>query len=443
MKLPHYNLKPIIIIVLIFLIPCILIFSYHPKNQSVSGKTVFNTSPDKLNCKIDIWSWDVNAIEALTEKFNEKYPNVKVNIMDTAWADVPMKLKAAIMTGNNVPDVVQVEIGFLGDIRNLDGLENLSDPPYNGSEFDGKFVDYYEPLCRNKDGKFTSLPVAPGASATFYRRDIAKKYLGTDDPDELEKLLSDWDKALEAGRRIKEKSGGSVALVGDASEIYDTIIRQMDTVWVDKDGILRFEDKVRQAANMAVKVRREGLDAGAVAWSSAWMDLFKNGSTFVAPSGTWLEAYVIKVNDPVGYGKWGVISTPGGNVNNGGSSYAIPSAAKQKEAAWYWVRQSTTDPATQLYHFEKTANYPALKTVIESPVFNQSLTYFNGQKAWNKYVQMIKDLKTPPINKYDFLASRIASENVNRAISGKISVDQAINESEYQIKEIINILERK
>lgn len=408
-----------------------------------SQGVVFNTPPDKLKCDISIWTWDVNAVKALTEKFNEKYPYVNVNIIDTAWADVLPKLKAAIMTENDVPDVVQIEIGFLGDARNLDGLENLSDAPYYGSEFNGKFVDYYEPLCRNRDGKFTSLPVSPGASATFYRRDIASKYLGTDDPDQLENIFTSWERVIEIGRLIKEKSDGNVFVIGDALEIFETILKQLNVTWVDENGKLRYEEDVRKAANIAIKARREGIDAGVVSWSTAWVELFEKGNTFMTPSGTWLEGYVIKENDPEGYGKWGVMSTPGGNVNVGGSSYAIPSSAKQKEAAWYWIKTATTDPAAQVYHFERSACIPALKTALDDPIFEKTSAYLGGQKAWKKYVQMMKDIKSPAINKHDFLASRIVNENISRAIKGKITVDQAINESEYQISEIINILERK
>ena len=54
----------------------------------------------------------------------------------------------------------------------------------------------------------------------FYRRSLAKKYLGTDDPDEISKKFCSWDSLIATGKELNEKSGGTVKLLPNYGETY-------------------------------------------------------------------------------------------------------------------------------------------------------------------------------------------------------------------------------
>ena len=55
--------------------------------------------------------------------------------------------------------------------------------------------------------------MAVNTGRILVQKALAKEYLGTDDPQELYEMLSSWDKIVETGKQVYEKSGGKIALI--------------------------------------------------------------------------------------------------------------------------------------------------------------------------------------------------------------------------------------
>ena len=79
----------------------------------------------------------------------------------------------------------------------LDIWEDITKEPYN---FDtSQVMDYLIPLETSESGIYVG-PECPSVAGLAYKRELAKEFLGTDDPKELEKMLSDWDSFIEKGK---------------------------------------------------------------------------------------------------------------------------------------------------------------------------------------------------------------------------------------------------
>lgn len=51
---------------------------------------------------------------------------------------------------------------------------------------------YLAELGTNNKGTFVDIPNTAAPGGVFYRRDLAKEYFGTDDPEEIGKMMLDW-----------------------------------------------------------------------------------------------------------------------------------------------------------------------------------------------------------------------------------------------------------
>ena len=63
-------------------------------------------SAAELKGEINVWAWSqsARALESTVADFNEKYPDVKVNIVELPWAEVHNKLLIALAAGSGAPD---------------------------------------------------------------------------------------------------------------------------------------------------------------------------------------------------------------------------------------------------------------------------------------------------------------------------------------------------
>src|SRR5689334_9484802 len=80
---------------------------------------------------VTIWMWKA-AHETLTKSgvldaFAKEYPDVKVEVVEYAPADVYQKLPLALQAGTGAPDISLVENSHLAQIVSLGGLTDMTD----------------------------------------------------------------------------------------------------------------------------------------------------------------------------------------------------------------------------------------------------------------------------------------------------------------------------
>ena len=82
-----------------------------------------------------------------------------------------------------------------------------------------KQYKYTQDVVTDSEGNLKGLSWQGCPGVLFYNRAAAKEVLGTDDPDELAAMLSDWDKIVEVGKQVYEKSDGKIALLDDVESV--------------------------------------------------------------------------------------------------------------------------------------------------------------------------------------------------------------------------------
>ena len=123
--------------------------------SSSGGSSKTSTNPADVSGTVTWWDTSDATNEApnyktLIDKFEAKYPKIKVNYVNVAFSEAENKFKTAAQSGAGAPDVMRADVGWtptfasLGYLQPLDGtpaLENDSDylpGAYGSDKFNGK-----------------------------------------------------------------------------------------------------------------------------------------------------------------------------------------------------------------------------------------------------------------------------------------------------------------
>lgn len=392
-----------------------------------------NKKPAEYTGSVTVWSWnDELKTSTIIDKFNAIYPNVKINLVtipndNNAYTT---KLQSTLSSGVGVPDVFLTESAYVKKFVNLDFYENLTKAPYNAEDLTKKMVPYTVKVGRNdKDNSIRALSWQATPGGFFYRRDMAKALLGTDSPDDIQKLvgtsIADF---IKFGETIKDKSAGKITLLSDYSELANIARGSRTTGWV-KDGKLVIDPKITDFIDQAVTVRKEGLDSKLADWSPAWTasmattDATKGVFGYVLP--TWGLQFVLQQNAPKATGNYGFVQAPT-PYSWGGSWLGIAKASTNKDLAWQFVKCITTnvDFLTAYSKNDFVNNTDIQATVSASADGNNA--FLAGQNVYKPYTALVKNVNGDLITEYDDTINNAFNADVDLFINGKIASKDAL-----------------
>ena len=279
------------------------------------------------------WGWDSNCYQPVIDAYMESHPNVKIEATATEWGDMLTKAQQALASGSELPTIIPMDITLIGNWKKMGITENLLDYGLDTSKYNPALIE----AATDDEGKVIGLfeNVCPAGIA--YKRDLAKEYFGTDDPEELAEMFSSYDAYVEKGREVAEKSDGEVFLFHSGQAVAEWLYFASDITNVTDDTI-NMTEKMTDVMGKLVELR----DAGAV-------DSYQNGTAeanatyaddkhIFYPCPDWALTYYIESNDPEGSGNWGLIKAPEG-YSHGGTAMGISSSAteEQKEAAYDFI----------------------------------------------------------------------------------------------------------
>lgn len=158
------------------------------------------------------------AAKAAVPRWNKRHPDIEIKLVSLQYADHHTAMSTALATGSGLPDVMAVDFRFIGKFVEAGGLEDLLKAPYNAGLLREKFVRFTVPQASNSKSELAALPTDIGPGTLLYRKDIVEKAGVTE-----AELTQGWESYIEAGRKIKAKTGAY--LLADAADIRDIVIR--------------------------------------------------------------------------------------------------------------------------------------------------------------------------------------------------------------------------
>ncbi|MEN2774793.1 extracellular solute-binding protein [Acetivibrio clariflavus] len=353
-----------------------------------------------VHSEITLWDWDVDNMAAINEDFNKYYPNIKVNMVYVSYDEYIKKIKTAIATGDELPDIGKLEMDARGKLISMDLWENLEAEPFN---LDRENIhDKLIPLCVNEEGQVIGIESGPGPAGLAYRRDLAEEYFGTDDPKELEKIFNSWNAFILKGMEVNQKSKGKVFMMSGAEDIY-TVLGNQNSAQLIKNGKLNIDDALIENFRIIKEmIDKKVIDRLELQEPNCWQDSFESGRYIFYPCANWYPKYVIKANDPKGKGRWGFMLPPGGPYNWGGSLFSISKTSKNKEAAWTYIKWSFLTREGAVSYRDNMGYLSPYKKIYEDPKFYDIKDdFFAGQALMKIFSGILDDVSQIYISPYD------------------------------------------
>ncbi len=370
-------------------------------------------------------------VEAAIPAWKKLHPNVDIKVVSRQFADHHTAMTTALSTSFYLPDVMALEVGYVGRFAQGGGLEDLSKPPYDIRRFEASYVPYAFQQATSRAGSVVAAPTDIGPGTLLYRADI----LARANVSEAE-LIRSWDSYVDAGIRIKAATGAY--LLPHAREMKDILIRTGiqpgEGLYFDKDSrVLVNSPRFLRAFELARKIRHNKLDARVSAWSNEWSEGFKRGTLATQMSGAWLAGHLGNWLAPGTKGQWRAAQLPEGAwAAYGGTFFAIArgAPAASKPLAWEFIRFMTLDRERQLAAFKSQDAFPALLAAHDDPFFEQPLEFLGGQNARLLWRVAARKASAVDVHKQDSFASEVIDTELDKVLDRGKDISVALADAE-------------
>ena len=410
---------------------------------ALAGAMGLGSSP-ALAVDVTIWCWDTNfngaAMREAAAHYTATHPDVKIIIEDSNTQDqIRQKLQTQLVAGSTegLPDIVLIQddqakkylLSFPG------AFEPLSD------SIDMSQFAAYKVAAATVDGKSYSLPFDSGVTGLFYRSD----YFAAAGFSEADMQNLTWDRLLEIGKTVKEKTG-HVLFGIDYNEVgwIRMMLNSAGQWYFNPDGSLNLvgNPTFKAALEVYQKIWTDGLAKPVSGWTN-FTNSFTGGDVAAVPIGVWIVG-TIKANAAGDAGKWAIAPVP--RLDTEGSA----NASNWGGSSWYVLSSSPADEKAAAIDFLKTiwagdvdfyqailSNTGAVGTwtkAREGAAYQAKDDFFGGQPVWQNFATWLAQV--PDVDYGIFTAE------VDSAISAQLptiaeggDIDAAIETINAQAKQ--------
>ena len=418
-------------------------------SASNNSSTQGGAEETKLDDKLVVWTL-ANDLVDFGKKFQEE-TGVEVDTVVIEPADYPTKVQTALLAGESEPDIIVGEPQMLEDFYDAGFFANLDD--FGAKDYADQIVDYVWQVGQDADGIQRAISYQITPAGFYYRRDIAKEVFGTDDPDEVGKLFSSYDKILETAQTLKD--AGYRIFASDAELNFFS----GDSAWV-VDGKLNVDQARYDYMDLCVDLYQKDLTAYANQWSTPWYQAmagevpilsadiqnYEDDSVNVWDATEFAEATegmdktevfafglpawgVLTLRDNVGEtsGKWGVCSGPAYGMS-GGTFIGISALSQRKDLAWDFLKFCTLDEDTANWWIEASqGDTVSLKSVLEQHKDDENPVYGN-EKLYAFWLKQAEGIDYSKVTRYDKAIGDAWGKAISAVKTGQETKDEAIEE---------------
>ena len=423
---------------------------------------IYGTGPETIN----LWSFTdeipkmVGQYIKQNPEFGEKY-TVECTIIATDGGAYQTALDNALVAGGDTaPDMYAAEAAFILKYSQGDMADFAA--PYKdlGINADAKIkeadIAKYSVEIGTRNGQVVALGYQATGCAMIYNAEIAKDVFGTDDPEEIEKIVGagsgNWDKFFEAAEKLKEKGYAAVSGPGD---IWNACEKSADKAWLI-DGQLTIDPKREKYLDIAKTLKDNGWSNDTNSWSEGWYtDMKGEGAqkVFAYFGPAWLINYVMIGNsggNKIGegtYGQWRVCAPPVGFFWGGTWILANKDTDNKEGVAELieWITLDCSDTGLQylwangLVDWENDPNTATAKDTVASAVVmaksDGTLDFCGGQNIFPAFIAGNKYASAKAMTQYDETINGYFTDAAVQYAEGNVSREEAIENFKTNVQD--------
>ncbi len=368
--------------------------------------------------------------------WNRLHPDVEVKVVSRQFTDHHTAMTTALSTSFYLPDVMALEVGYLGRFAQGGGLEDLSLDSYGIKRFQSNYVPYAFQQATNRKGAVVAAPSDIGPGTLLYRTDLLTK-AGVSEAE----MTASWDSYVAAGAKIKAATGAY--LMAHARDMKDIVIRTGikpgDGLYFDsQSNVLVTSPRFVRAFELARKVRQQKLDAKVIAWSNEWSEGFKRGTIATQMSGAWLSGHMNNWLAPSTRGLWHAAQLPEHSYAAfGGTFFAIPKGvpAEHKQLAWQFIQLMTLNREVQLGAFKSQDAFPALIETYDDLFFELPIEFLGGQKGRAIWREAATHITAIAVHKQDSFADEVINTELDKVLDRGKDISVALADAQRLLQQ--------
>lgn len=371
------------------------------------------------------------VVKDFLPQWKQRYPTVDIKVVSRQFNDHHTAMTTALSTSIYLPDVMALEVGFLGRFSQGGGLEVLSAPKYPFIADRQRFTPYAFEQTLNRQQQPVAVPADLGPGTLLYRKDLLDQ-AGIDEAS----LTRSWDDYVRAG--IQLKAATKAYLVPHAREVKDIMIRvglqPGEGIYFNRESAALINTpRFERAFQLASTIRQNKLDARVAAWSNEWSEGFRRNTLATQLTGAWLAGHLNNWLAPKTKGLWRAAQLPENSwAAFGGTFYAIARRAPEanKPYAWEFIRQLTYERTQQIAAFRSQDAFPALIAAQDDPFFNEPIPFLGGQQARLIWRDAAQKVKAVPVHKQDAFADEVINTELDKVLDRGKSIKLALGDAQ-------------
>lgn len=409
------------------------------ETTAVKAAKAGNAEADK---KLVVWTLGDDLME-FADRYCTENTDVQIETVKIAPADYPTKVQTAMRGRQTTPDIIVGEPQMLEDMYEAGYFEDLNQAPYNAQEYADKIVDYIWKVGQDSEGIQRTISYQITPCGIFYRRDIAQKVFGTEDPDEIGKLFQDYDTILKTGETLRD--AGYKIFATESEMAYF----RGDNAWV-VDNKLVLDDSRENYMDLCVNLYQNDMTAYVGQWSTTWYQAMggpvpiigkdanvwdENEMKEAAASGNTTEIFayglpawgVLTMRDHVGElsGKWGVCQGPSYGFS-GGTFIGISALSENKELAWDFLKYCTLTEETLDWWIEASqGDVVSYLPCLEKHKDDKNSVY-GDEKLYEFFLEQAEGIDYSKVTRYDKKIDDAWAEAIGSVKTGEKTKEEAI-----------------
>ena len=309
------------------------------------------------------------------------------------------------------------------------------DTPYTMSVADLGITDadlaeqyqYTKDVVTDSNGVLKGISWQGCPGVLFYNREVAKEVLGTDEPTEVQKYVSDWDTFVATAETMK---GAGYHMVSSVMDTYRVYSNNVTSKWVE-DGKINIDPNIMKWVEDS-KVMYDAGQAGVHAmWSDDWSKgFYPEGKVFCYFGPAWLINFCMAadVEGSVGnLGLWGATEGPQGFFW-GGTWICAATGTDNASIVKDIMLKLTTDPEVMKEIVVKDDDFVNNKSVMNAMAKDTgySSKILGGQNPLAMYCAGVETIDLSNLSNYDSGCNADFQSAITNYFEGNATLEDAL-----------------
>ena len=360
---------------------------------------------------------DIDVVWNITPNENNAYQN---NLDETL-------LKQADASADDKIDLFLVEADYAPKYVDSDYTMPIKDLGITDSDI-SKQYKYTQDVVTDSDGNLKGLSWQGCPGVLFYNRAAAKEVLGTDDPDEVQKSVSDWDTFNATAEKMK---AAGYKMTSTANDTYRVYSNNVSSKWVT-DGKITIDDNIMKWVDDSKELVDAGETSTAELWSDDWKKgFYPDGKVFCYFGPAWFVDFSMAADTDgsiANAGKWGATEGPQGFFWGGTWVCAAQGTDNASLVKDIILKMTTdTDIMTDIVKDDNdfVNNVPAMEAMAADTSYSSKV--LGGQNPLAMYCAGAEKIDLSNLSAYDQGCNESFQNAMKNYFEGKTDLDGALD----------------